>query len=114
MARVAMVTRTIKSTKVTCLCLDTVSAEPSTQVYQVAGTYPDDPRGNKKLMETLRKHYETDTFKIVSVSDKEVTELLYGMTENDFINAAQILPPRGLKVVDTTPAPEKSKAKKSK
>ena len=110
MARVAMVTRTIKSTKVTCLCLDTITAEPSTQVYQVSGVFPDDGKGNKKLLDVLKKNFETDTFKVVSISDKEVTELLYGMTEQEFIHSAAILPPRPEKKVEAQDKKDEAKA----
>lgn len=94
MGRVAMVTRTISSTKVVCLCLDTETAEPCNKTYQVSGTYPDDPKGNTKLLNAVKKIAETDTFKVVSVVSKEVVELLYGMTEQKFLENADILPPR--------------------
>lgn len=95
MARsVNMVTRTIKSTKVTALCLDTQTAEPSNATFTVGGTFPDDPKGNDRLLKKLKSAHETDTFKIVSIVDKQVEENLYGMTEEEFINGAQILPAR--------------------
>lgn len=95
MARsVNMVTRTIKSTKVTALCLDTQTAEPSNATFTVGGTFPGDPKGNDKLLKKLKNNYETETFKVVSIVDKQVEENLYGMTEEDFIKGAQILPAR--------------------
>lgn len=95
MARtINMVTRTIKSTKVTALCLDTQTAEPSNQTFIIGGTFPDDPKGNERLLKKLKNANETDTFKVVSIVDKQVEENLYGMTEEDFIKGAQILPAR--------------------
>lgn len=89
-----MVTRTIKSTRVTALCLDTQTAEPSNQTFIVGGTYPSDPKGNDRLLKKLKSAHETETFKVVSIVDKEVQENLYGMTEEEFISGAQILPAR--------------------
>lgn len=94
MSRVRMVTRTVAKTVVTVLCVDTISAEPTNATYDIAGVFPEDAKGNKKLMEAIRKVYETDTFKIVSVVDKKVEEVLYGMPEQEFIQNAQILPAR--------------------
>ena len=97
MARARMVTRTVSKTVVTVLCVDTVTAEPTNATYDISGVYPDDAKGNKKLMEAIRKSYETDTFKIVSVVSKEVKEDLYGMSEQKFIETAEILPLRETK-----------------
>lgn len=92
--RTNLVTRTIRSTKVVALCLDTETAEPTNQSFTIGGTYPDDPKGNTTLLKKIRKTYETDTFKVVSIVEKQVEENLYGMTEEEFIAGAKVLPPR--------------------
>ena len=97
MARARMVTRTVSKTVVVVLCVDTLTAEPKNAIYDISGVYPDDAKGNKKLLETIRKNYETETFKIVSIVSKEVKEDLYGMSEQKFIETAEILPPREAK-----------------
>lgn len=97
MARERMVTRTVLSTKVTCLTLDVQTAEPQNCTYEVAGTFPDDPKGNDKLLKLVRKQYETDTLKVVAIVAKETTEQLYGMSEQKFIEQAEVLPPRTAK-----------------
>lgn len=95
MARsVNMVTRTIKSTRVTALCLDTQTAEPSNATFIVGGTFPNDPKGNDRLLKKVKSAHETETFKVVSIVDKEVQEHLYGMTEDKFIAGAEVLPAR--------------------
>ena len=95
MARtVNMVTRTIKSTKVTALCLDIVTAEPLNKTFVVSGTYPSDPKGTAKLLKKVKYLADTETFKVVAIADTEVEENLYGMTEEEFIAGAKILPAR--------------------
>ena len=48
----------------------------------------------KALLKKARPLVETDTIKAVHVVDTEEVETLYGMTEQEFIENAQILPPR--------------------
>lgn len=112
MARVSMVTRTISTTVVTVLCVDTQTAEATNATYNISGTYPDDAKGNKKLLEAVKKAYETDTNKIVSIVDKQVKEDLYGMTEQKFLETAEILPPRPVKAVEEVPVKPAKKNKK--
>lgn len=91
MARIPMVTRTITTTKATVLCLDIVAGEPFNYVVTLPRTYKDD----KALMKQVSKVIDNDTRKAVHVVDKEEVETLYGMTEQEFINLAKQLPPRG-------------------
>ncbi len=90
MGRIAMVTRTINFTEVTALTVDVVAQATATQVYTLSGTYAD----NDKLIKALKKEYESDTVKIVSIISSEVQEKLYGMTEQEFMSLAKVLPPR--------------------
>ena len=85
-----MVTRTINFTEVTALTVDVVAQSTATQVYTLSGTYAE----NEKLIKALKKEYESDTIKIVSVLSTEVQEKLYGMTEQEFMSLAKVLPPR--------------------
>ena len=91
MARVPMVTRTIVTTKVNVLCLDVQLGEPCNKVITVPRTYKD----GEALMKKIRPLLETDTLKPVHIVDKEEIETLYGMTEQEFIEHAKVLPPRG-------------------
>lgn len=90
MGRIAMVTRTINFTEVTALTVDVIAQTTGTQVFTLSGTFTE----NEKLMKSLKKEYETDTIKIVSIISTEVNEKLYGMTEQEFMSVAQVLPPR--------------------
>lgn len=90
MARVPMVTRTIITTKVSVMCLDIETGEPCNESVVVPRTYKDDEKLLKKVKEVL----ETETLKPVHIVDKKEIETLYGMTEQEFIDHAEILPPR--------------------
>lgn len=93
MARSRKVTRTIPSTKVVVMCVDTETAKVDNYDVELIGVYSDE----KKLMKAITKDLETATFKPVSVVSKEVIELLYGMDEQKFIEMAEVLPPRDKK-----------------
>ena len=90
MARVAMVTRTIVTTKANVLCLDVENGEPFNREVVLPRTYKDE----KSLMKKISSVIDSETVKAVHVVDKEEVETLYGMTEQEFIDNAQILPPR--------------------
>lgn len=85
-----MVTRTITTTKAIVMCLDIESGEPCNKSVVVPRTYKDDETLLKKLKEVL----ETETLKPVHIVGKEEIETLYGMTEQEFIEHAEVLPPR--------------------
>lgn len=95
MARVPMVTRTIVATKVTVMCLDVQKGEPFNESVTVPRTYKDD----EALLKKVRPLLETETVKAVHIVGKEEIETLYGMTEQEFIQHAEVLPPRN--AVDT-------------
>lgn len=90
MARVPMVTRTIQTTKANVLCLDIEKGEPFNKVVTLPRTYKDE----KSMMKAVEGNINTDTVKAVHIVDSSVQETLYGMTEQDFISHAYILPPR--------------------
>lgn len=90
MARVPMVTRTIVATKVNVMCLDVQKGEPFNESVTVLRTYKDD----EVLLKKVRPQIETETVKAVHIVDKEEIETLYGMTEQEFIHYAKVLPPR--------------------
>ena len=96
MARVPMVTRTIVTTKVNVMCLDVQAGEPCNKTVTVPRTYKDDGA----LLNKVRPLIETETLKAVHIVDKEEIETLYGMTEQEFIKYAKVLPPRNGVSVD--------------
>lgn len=93
MARARKVTRTISSTKVVIMCVDTETAKVNNYEVEIAGVYPDE----KKLMKAVTKEVETATLKPVSIVSKETVETLYGMDEQMFMEMAEALPPRDKK-----------------
>lgn len=89
MAKKPMVTRTITFTKVTALVINPSTREASEKDFKVSRTY----RNDVQLMAALEA-FNTADCRIVSVIASEVITELYGMTEDDFIAAAKVLPPR--------------------
>lgn len=92
MARVPMVTRTITTTKVNVMCLDVEMGEPCNRLVTVQGTYKDD----EAIMKKIRPLIETDTLKCVHIVEKEEIDTLYGMSVQDFIEKAEVLPERSI------------------
>lgn len=88
-----MVTRTITSTKVNVLCLELEKVEPFNKVVILPGTF----KGNKAIDKAVHKVIDNDEVKVVHVVDVEVQENLFGMTEQEFIEHAKVLPPRDKK-----------------
>ena len=90
MARVPMVTRTITATKAKVLCVSIVENKTFEQEVTLPRTYKDE----KSLMKQVKAVLENDNVKPLRVISTEVDETLYGMSEQEFITTAKILPPR--------------------
>lgn len=90
MARTPMVTRTIQITKANVMCLSIVEGEPFNKVVTLPRTYKDE----NAMLKAISKMVDNDEVKAVHVVDSYVEETLYGMTEQRFIELAQIMPPR--------------------
>lgn len=90
MARKLMITRTIKTTVATVLCLDVEKAESFNYTVELVRTYKDE----KHLMKAIREKVDTEDVKAVHIVSVDVKEALYGMHEDDFIKHAKELPPR--------------------
>ena len=93
MARVPMVTRTITTTKANVMCVDIEAGEPFNMEVTVPRTYKD----NEFLLKTVKPIVETERIKAVHIVDKTEIETLYGMTEQEFIMHATVLPERTAK-----------------
>lgn len=90
MARKPMVTRTLQSTTVTALCMDIASAEPCNRTLTIPRTY----KSEKDIMKVVKPILETDAIRVVAIVDTAVNEALYGMTEQEFLEYAHLMPPR--------------------
>lgn len=89
MARQKMITRTVEQTTADVMTLDVITCDVQVKEYTIGGHYSDGDLLNK-----LKKLFETDTFKLVHIVSQSSEEVLLGMTEEDFIRLAQVLPPR--------------------
>lgn len=87
--RESMVTRTVIGTKVTALVMDTNTYEPSNVTYEIGGQHTND----EKLLNKVRKEYDTEDLKVVKIVAVEPFEKRYGMKESDFIAHATELEP---------------------
>ena len=94
MARQPQVTRTIQTTKAKVLCIDLVNEQPFTQEVVLPRTYKDE----RSMMKKLKPMLDSETVKVVHVQSFVVESTLYGMTEEEFIEKAQILPARTSKI----------------
>lgn len=90
MARPPQVTRTIQTTRATVICMDIENREPCNRDVILPRTYKND----SAILKAVKKVIETDTLKPVQVVSSMVQQTLYGMSEQDFIAHASILPPR--------------------
>lgn len=96
MARTPMVTRTIQTTKANVLCLNIVEGEPFNKVVILPRTYKDE----NAMLKVISKMVDNDEVKAVHVVDSYVEETLYGMSEQRFIDLAQVMPPRNAAKAD--------------
>lgn len=95
MARVTMVTRTVTETTLAIKCANTSTESFETVEIVVAGDYKEDSVTIKTVARRAIKDRKELVFMSCAVVSKK--ETLYGMTEEDFVAHAQILPPRGTK-----------------
>ena len=93
MARQAMVTRTITTTEVAVMAVNTETGETFTVTHTLPRTYKDD----NAVLKKVQSSFDTDTFKHVHVISTKENETLYGMLEEHFIAQASVLPPRNTK-----------------
>lgn len=92
MANVKMVTRTIEQTTAEVMCVDTNTAQVTINTYTIGGAYTDED-----LLKKLKKLFEADGIVIVKIESQHTEHLLLGMTEEDFIRYAKVLPTRQIK-----------------
>lgn len=92
MARLRMVTRTIGITVAEVMQINIDTAEVKIITYEVLGKIT----SNKEILKKLNTDTKlvSENIKVVNVQSFEHKEVLYGMSEMDFIKNAEILPPR--------------------
>lgn len=86
-----MITRTINKTSCTMTVFDVTTNQPTERIATIAGTFKTD----EDLTAKLKELYESETEKIVYVKDVNVISELYGMTEQTFLDNAEIIHKKG-------------------
>lgn len=81
------VTRTISALNITVLGMSTDSCEPMTRTFPIYES--EAPKDEAKLFNYIRKMYETDTFKISVITDKELVTKTYTMPLRKYIEEAE-------------------------
>lgn len=84
MARKPMVTRTMKNTEATFLCLDVQTAEPFNETAVLTGTF----KSGEALLKAGKALLDTDAIKVVHLVDYNVKRMFYKMDEQKFIDNA--------------------------
>lgn len=90
MARQRMVTRTVTITYCEMMCLNVDTAEVQVLTVALTGKITD----KKTALKVYKKQAETETFKPVTCNSMTTEDVLYGMTEEQFLEHAKKLPPR--------------------
>lgn len=90
MRKEKMVTRTVTKTNCEIMCMDIVNAQVIVKDFTLGGKFDSE----NELLKTCQNLFDTDTFKLVKVSDYSEEEVLLGMPESKFIELAEVLPPR--------------------
>lgn len=94
MARKPIVSRTMKTTNVVATCVNMEHEELVTVECVLPRTYPTE----KALTKAMEAYAADNGMKFVSVRTATVSETRYGMSEQKFIENAEILPPLPEKV----------------
>ena len=90
MRKEKMITRTVVKTNCEIMCMDITNAEVVVKDFTIGGKFDNE----KDLLKTCQKLFDTDTFKLVKVTDYLEEEVLLGMPESKFIEYAEVLSPR--------------------
>ena len=91
MARERMITRTVEVNTFEVMTVNVETADVQIREFKLGGEYDK----KKDALALLKKQYETETLKLVSVTNHSVETVLYGMPERMFIELSEVLPKRG-------------------
>lgn len=90
MRKEKIVTRTVTKTNCEIMCMDITNAQVIVKDFTIGGKFDTE----NELLKRCQKLFDTDTFKLVKISDYSEEEVLLGMPESKFIELAEVLPPR--------------------
>ena len=85
MAKQKYLTRTMKSTRASILCMDIETAEPMNETGVLAGKYNTD----HDILKQAKKQIENDRVKCVAVANSQTETALYRMSEDFFLANAE-------------------------
>lgn len=95
MARERMVTRTVNTTTIDVLVINIETSEVGTKSFVL---WQNMIKDEKTMLNNAQKMLDDQTgttlWKCVAIKNIKDEETLYGMTEQDFIKYAKVLPPR--------------------
>lgn len=95
MSRERMVTRTVSTTTVDVLVINIETSEVGTKSFILGQNMVKD---EKTMLNNAQKMLDDETgttlWKCVAIKNIKEEETLYGMTEQDFLKYAKVLPPR--------------------
>lgn len=83
------ITRTIKSATCTCKIADIDSGTIYDAPLCISASVPPEKR-----LTVLQETYNTNSKMVIAIVHTEITESVYGMTEEEFIIAARLMPNR--------------------
>ena len=90
MARERMVTRTVATAEYVCMTVNVNTR----QVEDITVSIPSGMTMTEKARQKAISDALPETNTLVQITSETVKEILYGMTEDDFIKYAKVLPPR--------------------
>ena len=100
MARERIVSRTINVLCATALCVEVSTATTKNVELELTGV---GELTSEQILKALRKEYETDNLKVVTILSTSKREELYGMREVDFLKYAHRLDPQTRKALAVEP-----------
>ena len=96
MARIRMITRTVVSTVFDVMVVNQSTMKVEKISVSVASA---DSLSADKQVEAVKSNLPAD-YLFVQITGSHTEETLYGMTEEEFIRLAKVLPPRNAKTED--------------
>lgn len=94
MARERMVTRTVVTTMVDVLVININTAETGTKTFVLTQNMVKDEKTMLNNAQVMLENECGEMCKAVAIKNIKEEETLYGMTEQDFLKYAKVLPPR--------------------
>lgn len=86
MARARVITRTVNETLVEAMVCNITEGSVINKKLSLGGNVA---QGTE--LKLAQKKYDSDTMKVVAIVNSEVREMIYGMTEDEFLQHARLM-----------------------